>query len=247
LHYGTPSIRNSFATQAIKNVSAWENSYSLSNGEFRYSLWTVPEELVDFAGQSTEGSDALVVPVQPEAILSTDISSGKFESVSSLIQGGNESLDATKASVGDLVSGVNESFNAAVNKGEDVLRSSLDTATSFVDSIVKNATTSADNAFSKVFSSVDQTGDLASKKITNVSSGINGVTSKAPALVIDVLRRTVVVVESSLSKGASYVVYLYGSAKEVLPAEIRDSVNVYEGKATQILRPVGSATQQVMY
>jgi hypothetical protein len=53
------------------------------------------------------------------------------------------------------------------------------------------------------------------------------------------------VVESSLSKGASYVVYLYGSAKEVLPAEIRDSVNVYEGKATQILRPVGSATQQV--
>jgi hypothetical protein len=50
------------------------------------------------------------------------------------------------------------------------------------------------------------------------------------------------VVESSLSKGASYVVYLYGSAKEVLPAEIRDSVNVYEGKATQILRPVGSAT-----
>jgi hypothetical protein len=40
---------------------------------------------------------------------------------------------------------------------------------------------------------------------------------------------------------------LYGSAKEVLPAEIRDSVNVYEGKATQILRPVGSATQQVMY
>ncbi|CAJ2668198.1 unnamed protein product [Trifolium pratense] len=248
LHYGTPSLRNSFATQAIKNVSAWENSdwhHSLSNGEFRYSLSTVPEELVDFAGQSTEGSDALVAPAQPEAISSTDISSGKFESVSSLIQGGNESLAATKESVGDLVSGVNESFNAAVNKGEDILRSSLDTASSFVDSIVKNATTSADNAFSKVFSSVDQTGDLANKKITSVSSGINGVTSKAPGLVIDVLRRTVVVVESSLSKGASYVVYLYGSAKEVLPAEIRGSVNVYEEKATQILRPVGSATQQI--
>jgi hypothetical protein len=56
-----------------------------------------------------------------------------------------------------------------------------------------------------VFSSVDQTGDLASNKITSVSSGINGVRSKAPALVIDVLRRTVIVVESSLSKGASYV------------------------------------------
>jgi hypothetical protein len=33
----------------------------------------VPEEVVDFAGQSTEGSDALVVPTQPEAILSTDM------------------------------------------------------------------------------------------------------------------------------------------------------------------------------
>lgn len=253
LHYGTPSLRNSFATQAIKTVSAWENSpvtvngdYLSSNGEFRfieerYSLSTVPEDLVDFAKQSAEGSDALVASAQPETILSsTDITPGNLESVPSLIQG-------TKASVGDLVTGINESFNASINKGENAFRSSVDTVTNFVDSVVKNATTSADNAFSKAFSAVDQSGGLANKKITSFSSEINGVTGKAPGLVIDVLRRSIVAVESSLSTGASYIVYLYGSAKEFLPAEIRDTVGLYEDKATQFLRPVGSGTQQVIY
>lgn len=249
LHYGTPSLRTSFTTQAINTVSVWENS-PLSAGEFRYSLSTAPEELVDFAKQSTEGSDALVAPaVQPEAILSsTDTTSGKFESVSNLVEGGNESLAAaTKASATEVFAGINETFSDSINKGENALRSSVDSATSFIDSVVKNATTSADNAFSKVFSAADQTGELANKKITSFSSEIDGVTSKAPGLVIDVLRRTVVAVESSLSSGASYVVYLYGSAKEFLPAEIRDTVNIYEDKAAQVLRPVGSATQQVTY
>lgn len=236
LYHGTPSLKSSFTAQAIKTVSAWDNS-SLSTGEFRYSLSTVPEELVDFAKQSTEVSEPLVAPtVQPEAILSsTDITSG------------NESLAATKASATEVFAGINETFSDSINKGENALRSSVDTATSFIDSVVKNATTSADNAFSKVFAAADQTGDLANKKITSFSSEIDGVTSKAPGLVIDVLRRTVVAVESSLSSGASYVVYLYGSAKEFLPAEIRDTVNIYEDKAAQVLRPVGSATQQVTY
>ncbi|CAK8567094.1 unnamed protein product [Lathyrus sativus] len=251
LHYGTPSLRNSFATQAIKTVSAWENSPVTVNGEFRYieerySLSTVPEEFLNFSKQSAEGSDALVASAQPEAMLSsTDITPEKFESVPSLIEGGNESLAATKATVGDLVAGINESFNASINKGENAFRSSVDTVTNFVDSIVKNATTSADNAFSKAFSAVDQTGGLANKKITGFSSEINGVTGKAPSLVIDILRRSIVAVESSLSTGASYIVYLYGSAKEFLPAEIRETVGVYEDKATQFLRPVGSGTQQI--
>ncbi|XP_058787146.1 calcium sensing receptor, chloroplastic [Vicia villosa] len=239
LHYGTPSLRNSFATQAIKTVSALENSpltvngdYLLSNSEQRYTLSTVPDDLLDFAKQSAQGSDALI----PSS--TTDITPGKLESVPSLIQG-------TKESVGDLVSGINDSFSASINKGENAFRSSVDTVTNFVDSVVKNATTSADNAFSKVFSAVDQTGGLANKKITGFSSEINGATGKAPGLVIDVLRRSIVAVENSLSTGASYIVYLYGSAKEFLPAEIRDTVGVYEDKATQFLRPVGSGTQQI--
>ncbi|KAG5147058.1 hypothetical protein JHK84_032601 [Glycine max] len=268
--YGAHSLRNSFAVQATKTVlgsfsstsesgyltSTWgyspvltDGHHSLSNGEVRhtesYHLSTVPDELADFAEQATEGSNTLVTPAQPETLSAADIMPENFTSSPSSINVDNESLASTKASVGDLVAGFNESFNASINEGQNALRSSLDTATSFVDSIVKTATESVDNTFSKAFSSVDQTGELANKKLTSFSSELTGVTNKAPAVAIDVLRRTIVVVESSLTRGASYVVYLYGSAKELLPAGIRDTVNVYEDKATEILRPVGSATQRI--
>ncbi|XP_057429173.1 uncharacterized protein LOC130722462 [Lotus japonicus] len=262
LQNGTHSRRYSFTAQAMKAVSGsfvsqseqgyltdtWghlqqvgtDPHYSLSDvGELkyieRYNLSTVPEETLDFAKESTEGFSTLVVPAQPE----------NFASLPSSISADNESLASTKASVGDLVAGINESFNASVNKGENALRSSLDTATSFIDSIVNNATKSADNAFSKAFSAVDQSGEVANKKFTSFSSDLSGVTNKAPALAVDALRRAIIAAESSLASGASYVVYLYGSAKELLPAGIRDTVNVYEDKATEILRPVGSATQKI--
>lgn len=264
LQNGTHSRRYSFTAQAMKAVSGsfvsqseqgyltdtWghlqqvgtDPHYSLSDiGELkyieRYNLSTVPEETLDFAKESTEGFSTLVVPAQPE----------NFASLPSSISADNESLASTKASVGDLVAGINESFNASVNKGENALRSSLDTATSFIDSIVNNATKSADNAFSKAFSAVDQSGEVANKKFTSFSSELSGVTNKAPALAVDALRRAIIAAESSLASGASYVVYLYGSAKELLPAGIRDTVNVYEDKATEILRPVGSATQKVTF
>ncbi|KAH1152497.1 hypothetical protein AAZX31_18G001700 [Glycine max] len=268
--YGTHSLRNSFAVQATKTVlgsfsstsepgyltSTWDylpvttdGHHSLSDGEVRhmeyYHLSTVPDEFADFAEQVTEGSNTLVTPAQPETLSTADIMPENFAPSPSSINVDNESLVSTKASVGDLVAGINESFSASINKGENALRSSLDTATSFVDSIVKTATKSVDNAFSKAFSSVDQTGELTNKKLTSFSSELTGVTNKAPAVAIDVLRRTIIVVESSLTSGASYVVYLYGSAKELLPAGIRDTVNVYEDKATEILRPVGSATQRL--
>jgi len=270
--YGTHSLRNSFAVQATKTVlgsfsstsepgyltSTWDylpvttdGHHSLSDGEVRhmeyYHLSTVPDEFADFAEQVTEGSNTLVTPAQPETLSTADIMPENFAPSPSSINVDNESLVSTKASVGDLVAGINESFSASINKGENALRSSLDTATSFVDSIVKTATKSVDNAFSKAFSSVDQTGELTNKKLTSFSSELTGVTNKAPAVAIDVLRRTIIVVESSLTSGASYVVYLYGSAKELLPAGIRDTVNVYEDKATEILRPVGSATQRVTF
>lgn len=268
LQYGTPSLRNSFTAQSttktvsgsFSSPSTWGHSpvtvdwhhHSLSNGELRYieeryDLSTGPDELVDFATQSTEGSDTLFAPVQPETLSSTDVMPENFAPMPSSVNGDNESLASTKASVGDVFAGINESLNASINKGENALRSSLDTTTSFIDSVIGNATKSADDAFGKAFSAVDQTGELANKKFTSFSSELSGVTSKAPALAVDVFRRTIVAVESSLTSGASYVVYLYGSAKELLPAGIRDTVNVYEDKATEILEPVGPATQKVMY
>lgn len=258
--HGTYSLRNSFAVRAATKTVLDGFSSSTEPGGYltstlgysplptdehhslrhmeSYNLSTVPEGFVAFAEeQSTEASTALVTSAQPETLSSTDIIPENFNQY--------ESLASTKASVGDLFAGINDSFKASINQGENALRSSLDTVTSFGDSVVKTATKSVDNAFSKAFSAVDQTGDIANNKLTSFSSGLSGVTNKAPAVAIDALRRVIVVVESSVTSGASYVVYLYGSAKDLLPAGIRDTVNVYEDKATEILRPVGSATQRI--
>lgn len=258
--HGTYSLRNSFAVRAATKTvldgfssasepggyltSSWgysplttEGHHSLRHME-SYHLSTVPEGLVAFAEEQSTP--------QPETLSSTDIIPENFAPRPSSINVDNESLASTKASVGDFLSGINDSFKASISQGENALRSSLDTVTSFADSVGKTATKSVDNAFSKAFSAVDQTGDIANNKLTSFSSGLSGITNKAPAVAIDVLRRAIVVVESSLTSGASYVVYLYGSAKDLLPAGIRDTVNVYEDKATEILRPVGSATQRVI-
>lgn len=215
------------------------NGHSLS-GELtfveNYNLPSVPERLVDLTEQSTEKS---------ETLLSTDIVSEKIISTPGSINVDNESLGSTKTSITDLFAGINESFSASINKGENALQSSLDSATSLVRSVVENATKSADDALNGALSVVDQAGESANGKLTSFSSNINGVTSKAPAFAIDVLRRTIIAVESSLTSGASYVVYLYGSAKEILPPGIKDVVNTSEAKATEILRPIGSVSQEV--
>lgn len=214
----------------------------LSSGELRYvenyNPSSVPERLMDLTEQSTEGS---------ETLLSTDIVSEKFIPTPGSVNVDSESLGSTKASTSDLIAGINESFNASISKGENALQSSLDAATSLVRSVIENATKSVDNALSEAVSAVDQTGELANKKLISFSSNLNGVTSKAPAIAIDLLRRTIVAVESSLTSGASYVVYLYGLAKELLPPGIKGAVNLYEAKAAEILRPIGSSSQEVRF
>ncbi|CAL0328042.1 unnamed protein product [Lupinus luteus] len=252
LQYGahSHSLRNSFTVQA---TNSWgyssvtsEVHHSLSNGEPRcIESYSLSEGLVDFAEKSTEESNALVAPTQPEPLSSLDIVTEKLTPAPDSINLNNESLASTKASLSDLFAGIDESLSASINKGENALRSSLDTATSFVDSIIKDANKTADDVFSGAFSAVGQTGELANKKLSSFSSALSGTTDKAPSVAIDVLRRTITAAEGSLTSGASYAVYLYGSAKELLPSGIRDAVNVYEDKATDILRPIGSASEKI--
>ncbi|KAI9114847.1 hypothetical protein K1719_013860 [Acacia pycnantha] len=214
--------------------------HSLTDGELiyvqNYDSSSVPERLVDLTEQSTEGSDTL---------LSTDIVLEKLISPPEPIAVDNESLGSTKTSIGDIFSGISKSFNATINEAENALQSSLDTATSLKRSVIENATTSVDDVFGEALSSVNQTGELANKKLSSFSSNLSGIASKVPAFAVDMLRSTIIAVESSLISGASYVFYLYGSAKELLPVGIRDAVNAYESKASQILRPIGSASQEI--
>ena len=127
------------------------------------------------------------------------------------------------------------------------MQSLLDTIASSITSIKEGASEAVDGALSKVFSSFDQTGELVGDRLTSFSSGLREATQKATGTSVDVLRVAIAVVEESIAKGASFVVYSYGPTKDLLPPKIRGALNLSEERVTQILRPIGATFQQVHY
>ncbi|XP_061943591.1 uncharacterized protein LOC133667900 isoform X2 [Populus nigra] len=157
----------------------------------------------------------------------------------------NDSLSSAKAAFDDFLGEVRDSINTSVNNGGNVVQSSLDTITSSITSIKEGASEAVDGVLSKVFSTFDQTGELASDRLTSFSSGLREATQTATGTSIDVLRVAITAVEESIAKGASFVVYSYGPAKDLLPPKIRGALNLSEERVTQILRPIGATFQQV--
>ncbi|KAK8663597.1 hypothetical protein V6N13_083406 [Hibiscus sabdariffa] len=176
------------------------------------------EKLVDLTKQSVENGTMVENPIALPSTLDFD----------------NDSPSSVTSSLDDFLNGVNESFSSSVNKGENAVKSLLDKITSSITSV----TTSASEA-------VDNTQALANTKVSNLSSDLNEAASKVNAFVVDLLRRTIVTVEDSLSYGASSCGYYYGSAKERLPLEIKDALTLYEERTGKALMPVGAALQQV--
>ncbi|KAJ6696713.1 hypothetical protein OIU85_003098 [Salix viminalis] len=96
------------------------------------------------------------------------------------------------------------------------------------------ASEAVDDALSKIFSTFDQTRELAGDRLTSFSSGLREATKKAAGTSVDVLGGAIIAVEESITKGASFVVYSHGSAKDLLPPEIRDALNLSEERVTEI-------------
>lgn len=202
------------------------------------------EKLVDYMDQLTENANILSGAPNLETISTTDIIPDNPNSVSDSFGVDNGSLSSLKTNAGDLFSGINESIGSSVDKGQSAVKTSLDTITSSITSAINSATDAVDTAVSKVFSSVDQAGELANDRVVSFSNDLKEATSKVGATAIDVLRHGIVLVEDSLANGASFAAYSYGSAKELLPTEIRNVVNLSEEKVLEILRPAGAALQQ---
>nr|XP_023929062.1 uncharacterized protein LOC112040400 [Quercus suber] len=209
------------------------------------STAAVEEEFMDLMEQSPQNSNILLGPVEPETISTTEMIPEYPTSVSDSLDMNNDTLLNSKTSIDDFLAGVNKSLSASVNKGENVVKSSLDAITSSITSITKRSTAAMDNAISGVFSTADQSRELAGNRLTSFSSDLKEGASRASVVAVDVLRRTVVAVEDSLTNGTSFIVYSYGSAKERLPPNIRDALNLSEERAIELLRPVRTAFQQV--
>ncbi|KAH9782862.1 Rhodanese domain-containing protein [Citrus sinensis] len=255
LKNGTHLQRVCFKTQATKSLysSFVENTANemnpMGSGELKYiedsSVPAVEEGLVDFADRMTENADKLMAPVEPKTTLAIELTPENPTTTFDSLDMDNSSISNIKSSFDDFLAGVNESFSSSMIKGENAVKSSLDTITSSLTSIKKSTSDAVDNVVSRVFSSIDQTGGSAGSKLTNFSTDLKEASSKATVAAVDVLRNTIVALEESITNGASFVVYYYGTTKESLPPEIRDALNLYEDRAVKLWRPVGSALQQV--
>lgn len=94
-------------------------------------------------------------------------------------------------------------------------------------------------------SSVAATKKQAAGGVPDVSGAFQDKVAGAGAVAADVLRKAIVVAEDSLGSATTSLVYYYGSAKSSLPPNVKDLLNSSEEKANIVLRPVGSALQQV--
>ncbi|KAK0606686.1 hypothetical protein LWI29_002796 [Acer saccharum] len=243
----------SFKIQATKSLYSMINkAYPMGSGELKYvdnsSISTMEEGLTNFPDQMTENANNLMgtVPaVEPETASPVELIPENSTSVSDSLNLSNNSLSNVKSSFDDFSSGVSGSFSSTINKGENAVKSSLDTITSSITSITKGASEAVDNVVSRVFSTVDQTGELAGDKFTSFTNDLKETSNRATVVAIDVLRRTIVALEDSITNGVSFAVYSYSNTKELLPPEIRDALNLSEERAIIILKPVGSAFQQV--
>ncbi|XP_043705356.1 uncharacterized protein LOC122655208 [Telopea speciosissima] len=156
-----------------------------------------------------------------------------------------DALFMLKTNIEDILSGFNESIDASVDKGEHAVKSSVDTITSSLIYSIQTATEAIESAVNNVLFFVDRTGESAGNRLTGFSDDLKRTTIEVGIVAIDVLRRAIVTAEDYLAGGAASVVYSYGSVKELLPPEVRDVLNLSEDKATKILRPVGTAFEQV--
>lgn len=231
------------------SVGTINERYPLGRAAVKYiensSTAAVEEGFMDLTEQSPQNANIVLGTVEPETISTADMIPEYSTSVSDSLATDNDTLLNTKTSIDDYLAGVNKSFSASVNKGENAVKSSLDAINSSITSVIKSATAAVDNAVGGVFSIADQSRNLAGNRLTSFSSDLKEATSKASVVAVDVLRRTIVALEDSLTNGASFVVYSYGSAKELLPPDIRGALDLSEGRAIEISRPVRTAFQQV--
>ncbi|XP_010524186.1 PREDICTED: uncharacterized protein LOC104802334 [Tarenaya hassleriana] len=201
----------------------------------------------DFAEPLMEKASSTIPPVEPETISAIEISPESSVSLPEVreLSGDQSSLLDVKTSFDDFASGVNESFNSSLNKGESTLKSTLDAISSSLTSITKNASEVVDSAVRRVFSTVNETGDVAGNKFSSFSSDLKVASSRATVVAIDLLRQTLSTVENIVTNGVSFIVYSYGSAKESLPPDVRSSLSSSEEGALKVLKPMGAALEQV--
>ncbi|KAJ6951999.1 hypothetical protein D5086_033282 [Populus alba] len=171
-----------------------------------YNISDVEEGPLNSTYQFADNTDSLIRLVEPEITSTIDMTPENPSLGSDSLEMDNNSLSSAKAGFDDFLGEVRDSINTSINNGGNVVQSSLDTITSSITSIKEGASEAVDGALSK----------------------FEGSQQKAIGTFVDVVRVAIIAVEESIAKGASFVVYSSGLAKDFLPPEIRSALNLSE-------------------
>ncbi|KAK1266746.1 hypothetical protein QJS04_geneDACA015562 [Acorus gramineus] len=226
-------------TGLLKEVNASQSELTITNGvggDVSNELSSQSSMVEPLTSSSTplesapplNGDELLNIP---ESFLSSNADSNVFStnsiSVSSKLEAANNELSGLKESFQKFLGEINNTVNASINEARDFVNDTYRTATSSLTYTVK---------------SVSETSE---KTASNFSSEFKESTFRTAGLAVDILRQSLVAVGGTLTKATDFVIYSYGSAKDMLPPDIRDPLNLLEERALAIVRPVGTALHQV--
>lgn len=220
--------REQSGSTCLINVPPFKNELGGSNSEY-FGNWSY----------KMSGIDA------PQYVGMEDLKFVGSSSVSDSLPIEADALSSGKTDIQGTLGGVTESISSPVNKGGIALENSFDVVTSSIMSALKGANEGLDSALSEVISSIDRVGEFAHKKLTGFSNDLKEASKNAGAISVEFLRWAIVQIEDSLERGATYAVSAYGSTKDLLPSEVQNILSLSEDRVTKVLKPVGTALQQV--
>ncbi|PIA25790.1 hypothetical protein AQUCO_10800044v1 [Aquilegia coerulea] len=157
----------------------------------------------------------------------------------------NEPVTKLKASIENFISMVSSSVDTSVGKGGLSTKNTLNAITSQLTNTVESVNEKIDNAVSGLLSDADRSVELAANRLTGLSVNFKDSVGKAGVVFIDVLRRAIITLEDYFATSISLILNYYGSVKELIPPEVRDTLNLTETKAMEILGPVAAVFKQV--
>ncbi|MQL86973.1 hypothetical protein Taro_019503 [Colocasia esculenta] len=165
-------------------------------------------------------------------------------SISNTLEATGDEVSKLKENVEHLLPGILDSTTSSILKAQSAVEDTYDALVFSVKRTVDNLTGSVDNAMGSLFSSIEKSKDQADGKLTVISSNFKGGLYGAGNLAIDILRKAILSFEDLLGNATDFVVYSYDSAKTLLPAEVRETINTAEVKVLEILAPIGTALQK---
>lgn len=201
------------------------------------------ENLPDTLGQSFTGPSEVT-----SSLVTNDMASAVPENtveISDTYEVINQGSLDVKESSENFLSSVTESLDMYVGRAEGALKSSYNSLLSSFSNTAKSVTDSVDSTISYLLSSVGNSNEQASNQFRGFSTELKNSIYRTEIVATDILRRAIISVEDSLSNAATFVLYFYGSAKSLLPPDFRNTLNLSEEKAIQVLRPIGASFQQV--